>query len=128
MESTSTSAQAVEDSAHPWPYLAPLFKFMSAAINTYRFQRLLCSPKVTEVFAFHNSPSKKILYFVVHGLLPLSTVELLHLKDLTSTLQPNNHVLSRGALRRNIMEAAVDVKQKLVAVLNQSINRFIEKW
>ena len=34
-----------------------MFSFCSAAANTYRLKCLLCTPKVTECSAYHNSPS-----------------------------------------------------------------------
>jgi hypothetical protein len=42
---------------HPWPYMASLFKFMSADGKTYKFQCLLCEPKRVECSAYISSPS-----------------------------------------------------------------------
>jgi len=42
---------------HPWPYLASMFSFCSVSANTYRFKCVLCTPKMTECSAYHNSPS-----------------------------------------------------------------------
>ena len=64
--SAATSDAQAEDSLaedvqpvqpHPWPYLASMFKFVSASEKTYKFKCLLCAPKPTECSAFHNSPS-----------------------------------------------------------------------
>ena len=57
-DNSETETESVsEEPDHPWPYLAPLFKFICKAGKTYRFQCLLCQPKKVECSAYMNSPS-----------------------------------------------------------------------
>ena len=60
-----------------------------------------------------------VLNFVIGALMPLSVVEVQEFKDLTTTLQPNRHAMSRNTLHGLIGAEASTMKVKLVELLKE---------